>query len=94
VFFGFCFIGVRHARPIAWNTLTCIFAGTIFAFIGFCVGAAENAAAYVSVDIVVFVVFYTNWVAFSVCVTEKARSGGYWSFARETERVAGKSDGG
>lgn len=75
------------------GTLACVFDGTIFAFIGFYVGASKNTAAYVFVDIVVFVVFYTDWVAFSACITEQARGGGVLSTGK-VEHVVGKGDGG
>ena len=61
-------------------------------FIDFCVGASENAEAYASVDVVVFVVFYTDRVTFSAHVTEKA-GGRCRSFAGEVECVVGKGDG-
>ena len=48
----------RRSTCTPWNTLAWVFGGTVFAFIGFCFGAAENAAAYV------FVLFYTSWIVF------------------------------
>jgi len=60
------------------GTLAWVFGGTLLALINFsfCVGASKNATAYVAVDIVVFVVFYTNWVAFSACIADQDRGGG------------------
>ena len=57
--FGLCVNSVRYAHSISWNTLAYLFGGTVFAFIGFCVGAAENTAVYVSIDNVVFIIFFT-----------------------------------
>jgi hypothetical protein len=75
---AFCFIGLRHAYVIAWNTLACVvFGGTLVTFIGFCVGASKNTAAYVSVDIVVFIVFLHRLDhPFRLCHRTSSRCGG------------------
>jgi hypothetical protein len=87
---SFGFIGVRHAYISSRNTLACVFGGTVFTFVGFYVGASKNIAAYISVDILIFVIFCGDWVTFSACVTEQACG----SLAEKTECVVGKGDGG
>ena len=84
---SFGFIGVRHAYVSSRNTLAYVFGGTVFTFV---VGASKNIAAYISVDILVFVIFCGDWVTFSACVTEQACG----SLAEKAERVVGKGDGG
>jgi len=49
--------------------------------------APPRTPVYAFVDIVPFFVFNTDWVTFSAGITEQARSGGCWSFAREPEHV-------
>ena len=66
--FGLCVNSGQHVHSISWNTLTYLFGGTVFAFIGLCVGAAENIAVHVSIDTVVFIIFYTDWIAVFACI--------------------------
>jgi len=69
----------QHAHHIAWNTLACVFGGTVFSFIGFCIGVAESAAQPTTPSTStssLFFFFYTDWVAFSACVPDKPVVGG------------------
>lgn len=60
---------------------------TLSPVISFCVGAAENTAAY---DIILF---YTDRISVPASVAEQACGGG-GTFTAKAERAVGKGDGG